>query len=108
MLVDLNEVRRANLANAFKNRKWSGNVCESEVRINGSGGQLPVATIDAEDRLNFRGEQQAGAVSAVVQRLFAETIAGQREDAAFFIPQSQSEHSIGVTQRCFESESFDT
>src|SRR3954447_22990819 len=54
-------------------------------------------------RLEFRAEQQGLSEPSIEQRLFADTISSEMQDASSAIPQCDRKHSVGTLQGLIQS-----
>ena len=84
--------------NRTKDRVGCGNIFVAEIFAEPSEIQLSVYGRVLQKSFYFGGENHALRCQAVVQRLFADSIARQQERFLFAVPQSKSEHAVELGQ----------
>src|SRR4051812_41848281 len=88
------DVARRKLLDGAVDRVWRRNVKKREVRIERLGAPVARHVWILKQRLDLRAEDDADARDfGVVQRLYAEPVAGEKQPAAVRVPHREREHA---------------
>ncbi len=88
------QMARRQFAHALPDRARMRHVLVGQIFVQGLRVDMPRHAGDLQEALQLAGKQQSARLMAVDQRLLAQAIAGQKQQAALGVPQGEGEHAV--------------